>query len=82
MMTQSERDLYLSQCSVQRISSYGSHPWAIVHGPTGTHVSGPPEMLDVAGIGRCLIDGRKYYPRKRDAQAVLDALNLKEKASK
>jgi hypothetical protein len=63
----------LAECAAKRISSYGSHPWAIVHEPSGEHIEGPREVLDY-GLGPMLISGPRYFTRKRDAQAALDKL--------
>jgi hypothetical protein len=56
----------------KRISSYGSHPWAIVH-ESGNVLMGPPEVIDY-GLGPRQVNGPSYFARKRDAQAALVAL--------
>lgn len=74
-MKTSKREQILSECMPKRISSYGSHQWAIVHEPTGRLVEGPTETFDFGKeLGVRPINGQVYFARKRDAQAALDAL--------
>jgi hypothetical protein len=65
---------FLKDCAPKRISTYGSYPWAIVHGPTGKRVQGLPEHVDPPNLGKTRIAGPSLFPRKRDAQTALDAL--------
>jgi hypothetical protein len=63
----------LRECAAKRIHARGSHPWAIIHGPTGSRIQGLPEMFNY-GLGPRLIGGAIFFTRKRDAEAALQAL--------
>ncbi len=73
-MTANARAEILKECAVKRISSYGSHPWAIIHTPTGQRVNTPPQVFDHPDLGKTVISGQSLFKRKGDAQAALDSL--------
>ncbi len=81
-MTKTERLAALTACAPKRICSYGSNPWAIIHTPSGAEVSGPAETIDHPNLGPTLINGPRYFPRKRDARAALDKLRAHVEKSK
>lgn len=52
---------------VRRISDSGSNPWALVHVPTGLHVTVP---MTTTINGRPVTFAGAYHARKRDAEAA------------
>lgn len=66
-------DIKPEDLKATRIIDYGSHQWAIVHGPTGTNVSAPAELIDHPELGQTVIMGARIWRRKKDAQAIIDA---------
>lgn len=64
----------LAAAAPKRISSYGSHPWAIIHAPTGCVVQGLPAVFKHPDLGATVISGPSFFRLKREAQTALDAL--------
>lgn len=55
-----------------RHSTYGSRPWCI-RDQDGQIVEGPPQPFNHPDLGPMTVSGARYFQRKKDAQAVIDA---------